>query len=91
MTATKERLKIHLTDKYQITADSFQYILQEKSISESRNDYEKNIAYYGTLEQLVKGLLEREIKSSAVEQIAQLSVRVNRLARKMASSINVGL
>lgn len=76
-TKEKERLKIQLTDKYQVTADQYNYILQEKVISEKGEPYEKNIAYYGNLEHLVKGLLEREIKSSAVDRIEELEERFN--------------
>ena len=59
-----------ITDKYYLDTDSCNYILIEKSIvqkEDSKNygkETFKNIAYYGTIENLYNGLIEKEIKEN---------------------------
>jgi len=84
---TKERLQIKLNDKYQITADSVQYILQEKATSESGKDYTNNIAYAGKIEHLLKCLLEREIKSSAITELKDLNEFINKKVEEVTRTI----
>lgn len=61
---------IKITDKYYLDTDSCNYILIEKSIvqkEDSKNygkETFKNIAYYGTIENLYNGLIEKEIKEN---------------------------
>lgn len=61
---------IKITDKYYLDSDSCNYILIEKSIvkkEDSKNygtETFKNVAYYGNIESLYNGLIEKEIKEN---------------------------
>lgn len=61
---------IKITDKYYLDSDSCNYILIEKSIvqkEDSKNygtETFKNIAYYGNIESLYNGIIEKEIKEN---------------------------
>ncbi len=61
---------IKITDKYYLDSDSCNYILIEKSIvkkEDSKNygtETFKNIAYYGNIEGLYNGIIEKEIKEN---------------------------
>ena len=61
---------IKITDKYYLDTDSCNYILIERSIvkdEKSKNygkEVFKNIAYFGSLEGLYNGIIEREIKEN---------------------------
>ena len=61
---------IKLTNKYYLDTDSCNYILMEKSIvqkEDSKNygkETFKNIAYYGNIEGLYNGIIEKEIKEN---------------------------
>lgn len=61
---------IKLTDEYYLDTDSCNYILMKKSIvqkEDSKNygsESFKNVAYYGTIESLYSGLIERKLKEN---------------------------
>lgn len=82
-----ERLKIRLSDKYQITADQHNYILQQVRISEKGNEYESNIAYYGSLGRLVNGLLENEIKTSQTNDLKALCRKLIEVEREITTKL----
>ena len=60
---------IILNENYRIRTDTYNYILEEKKIiqdEQSKNCGKERysiIGYYGTLEALYKGIIEREIKA----------------------------
>lgn len=61
---------LKITDKYYLDSDNCNYILIEKTIvqkEDSKNlgkEVFKNIAYYGNIESLYKGIIEKEIKEN---------------------------
>ncbi|MPW26244.1 hypothetical protein GC105_10635 [Alkalibaculum sp. M08DMB] len=69
-------MELVLSDKYQISTDQFNYILQEKSVVKDGNnagqEYTKNIGYYGKLEQALKVVLDLKIKDVDKANIKQL-------------------
>ncbi len=74
---------LKINEKYYIDSDSCNYILLEKSIvkdEKSKNygkEVYKNVAYYGNVKSLYKGLIEKEIKENIellnnIEKIIEL-------------------
>lgn len=61
---------LKITNRYYLDTDSCNYILMEKTIvqkEDSKNygkEVFKNIAYYGSVESLYKGIIEKEIKEN---------------------------
>lgn len=65
-------MNIKLNDKYRITSDTHNYILQEGKYPDPHHKMTKNtheirwndVGYYGNINHLIESLLEREIKES---------------------------
>ena len=80
----KEVVKLlRINEKYYIDSDSCNYILIEKHVIQDKKSKNygketfKNIAYYGTIESLYKGLIEKELKENInllnnIEQIISI-------------------
>lgn len=80
---------IKITDKYYLDTDSCNYILMERSIvkdEKSKNcgkEVFKNIAYFGSIENLYNGIIEREIKENVellnnIEKVIELKKEILR-------------
>ena len=80
---------IKITDKYYLDTDSCNYILIERSIvkdEKSKNygkEVFKNIAYFGSIENLYNGIIEREIKENVellnnIEKVIELKKEILR-------------
>lgn len=74
---------LKINEKYYIDSDSCNYILLEKSVvqdEKSKNygkEVYKNVAYYGNINSLYNGLIEKEIKENIellnnIEKIIEL-------------------
>ena len=74
---------LKINEKYYIDSDSCNYILLEKNIvkdEKSKNygkEVYKNVAYYGNVNSLYNGLIEKEIKENVellnnIEKIIEL-------------------
>lgn len=61
---------LKINEKYYLDTDACNYILLERSIVKDKKSKNygketfKNIAYYGNLETLYKGIIEKEIKGN---------------------------
>lgn len=84
-----EIMQLDLNDKYRIVTDEFNFILQEIR-KQSNSDLDivrpikyKDIGYYPTLESMTKGLLNREILMSNVNDFDE----INQLVEDCTSSI----
>lgn len=73
-------MNIELNDQYRINKDNHNYILQEKKYPDPNSKFTKDpnayrwidVGYYGKLKHLVDGLIEREVKTSTVEDIRDI-------------------
>ena len=66
-------MEIRLTEDYRVTDDPLQYILQERMIREKDgSEYWVNIGYYGSLEYLVRGLLNHEIHDADIHSLEEV-------------------
>ena len=79
---------IEIANKYRITSDKYQWILQEKRIGHDKNGAEKihwDNAYYPRLEQVCMAVLDREAKDcdTAEDIIFKLNGAVNILVEKI--------
>lgn len=79
-------MKIQLTDSLFIVSDSRQYILKRKVISEGGSVTESVLGYYGTIKQLVRGLIEKEIKSATVADLTSLTTYLDELEDRITST-----
>ncbi len=75
-------MELKLNEYYRVTSDSRQYILQRftGNYNEDGNEIRTNIGYYGTIKQLVRSLIEKEIKTSKISDLEALVKYVNDLS-----------
>lgn len=77
---------IVIDDKFVITSDQFQFILQEKKIAKSGKNAGKEwlstVGYYPKLSQLVSGLFHHSILTGDATAFESLAVQVERVAEQ---------
>ncbi|MCF6466376.1 DUF5405 family protein [Clostridium sp. Cult2] len=80
-------MKIQIDNKYQITSDSMQYILQEKKKGKDKDgeikEYKVNVGYYGKIYNALQGYKELQIRNSNVETIDELMQLIRSLDKKI--------
>lgn len=80
-------MKIQIDDKYQITSDSMNYILQEKREVKEGKDKgevrEVTLGYYGTITNALQGYKELQIRDSDVTTIDELMKLIKDLDKKI--------
>lgn len=80
-------MKIKIDDKYSITSDSRQYLLQEtKVVTEGEKkgeEYEVTAGYFGTIAGALKGYKELQIRTSNIGTISELMDLIKELDKKI--------
>jgi hypothetical protein len=87
---------LQLNDKYYLDSDALNYILKEKKVITDKAKNKENIGnerfdevgFYGTLESLAHGLIEKEIKSNIeilynIEQLIQFKKDMQEIIKKI--------
>ncbi|MEO3382231.1 DUF5405 family protein [Enterobacter soli] len=77
-------INIEIGNKWVITSDKFQFILNEKKVVKSGKnagqDCLETIGYYTKLSQLISGLALYEIQTSEINSLKQMAGLIDRLA-----------
>ncbi|WP_315861516.1 DUF5405 family protein [Yersinia ruckeri] len=78
-------MNIKIGDQYVITSDSMQFILNEVKVgktgkSEGQERLEP-VAYYPTIEQLVTGLIKRQIFATPINSFTSLANEIGRIGK----------
>ncbi|MDE1188535.1 MAG: DUF5405 family protein [Pantoea sp.] len=75
---------IELGDKYVLTADQYQYIVQEKkTVKEGKNagsEYLSLVGYYPKLSQAISSLINLDVQLSDVQSLHAMEQHINRVA-----------
>lgn len=78
-------IRISLGDKWVVTSDCYQFILNKKKVvlsgEKKGHEYLEAVGYYAKIEQLINGLIHFEIRISTVKEMVALSDEVNRVSR----------
>ncbi|MCC8463875.1 DUF5405 family protein [Photorhabdus bodei] len=78
-------------DKYVITSDEYQFILNEIKINkEGKNigqERFQTIGYYPRLEQLIKKLILLEIRRADIKSLQDMSDKINQVATEISLKI----
>lgn len=79
-------MQIDIGEKYALTADQFQYIVQEKkTIKEGKNagsEYLSLVGYCPKLSQAITGLIHLDVQLSDVQSLQAMEQHINRVALK---------
>ncbi|MDI9276226.1 DUF5405 family protein [Pantoea sp. EABMAA-21] len=77
-------MQIDIGDKYVLTADQYQYIVQEKkTVKEGKNagsEYLSLVGYYPKLSQAINWLIHLDVQLSDVQTLQAMEQHINRVA-----------
>ena len=79
-------MKIDIGDKYVLTADQFQFIVQEKKIvKEGKNaggEYLSLVGYFPKLSQAIVGLIHLAVQMSDVQSLQEMEQHIRRVSEQ---------
>jgi hypothetical protein len=79
-------INIVVDNKYVITSDQFQFILQEKKVAKSGKNAGKEwldtVGFYPTINKLISGLVVHNIFTGDARQFSDLEEQVEQLGQK---------
>ncbi|GKV89340.1 DUF5405 family protein [Pectobacterium carotovorum] len=83
-------MEISIGDKYVITADQYQYVLQERKTKKDGKDaggeYLSTIGYYTKLPQLISRLCHLDVMTSDVQTLQAVEQRIARLSLEIETA-----
>ncbi|CQJ58069.1 putative relication initiation protein [Yersinia intermedia] len=78
-------MHIKIGEKYVVTSDSLQFILNEVKVSQKGKSEGQErlepIAYFLTIEQLVEGLIKRNIGEAQINSFMSLANEIGRIGK----------
>ncbi|EPR7654499.1 DUF5405 family protein [Klebsiella pneumoniae] len=84
-------IRIEVGDKWVITSDQYQFILNEKKVAQSGKkageEWFDTIGYYPKINQLISGLIHHHIQQSSITALDQMAYKIERIGEMCASSI----
>lgn len=79
-------IKIDIGQRYIVTSDQFQFILQEKKVAKSGKNAGKEwldaVGYYPTISKLISGLVLHNILTGEARQFSELEKQVEQIGQK---------
>ncbi|EOX0540239.1 TPA: hypothetical protein MBD98_001795 [Klebsiella aerogenes] len=86
-------IRIEVGDKWVITSDQYQFILNEKKIVKTGNnageEWLATIGYYPKINQLISGLIHRHILQSSITELDAMAAEIERIGEMCTTSIKV--
>jgi len=84
-------MKIEIGDKYVLTADQFQFIVQEKKVvKEGKNaggEYLSLVGYFPKLSQAIAGLIHLDVQMSDVQSLQEMEQHIRRVSEQCELAI----
>jgi len=84
-------MKIQLDETYRLETDAYNYTLLEHKISQKKNakktEYYDPLAYYDSIINLSRGILNHEVKKSTVDDINKVCQVLEDCATRICNSI----
>lgn len=84
-------IRIEVGDKWVITSDQYQFILNEKKVVKSGNkageEWLDTIGYYPKINQLISGLIHRQIHGSDITAIDAMAEEIERVGQLCIAAI----
>lgn len=86
-------IRIEVGDKWVITSDQYQFILNEKKVAKSGKkageEWLDTIGYYPKIEQLISGLVHHHIQQSAITSLEAMAAEIQRVGKICVTSMTV--
>ncbi|HAU3361084.1 TPA: hypothetical protein JDL67_003804 [Salmonella enterica subsp. salamae] len=84
-------IRIEIGDKWIITSDKYQFILNERKVAQSGKkageEWIDTIGYYPKINQLISGLIHHHIQQSSITTLDAMAAEIERIGEMCASSI----
>ncbi|MDT7484506.1 DUF5405 family protein [Citrobacter koseri] len=84
-------IRIEIGDKWVITSDKYQFILNEKKVVKTGNkageEWLDTIGYYPKINQLISGLIHHHIQQTSITALDAMAAEIERIGEMCASSI----
>ena len=84
-------IRIEVGDKWVITSDQYQFILNEKKIAQSGKkageEWLDTIGYYPKINQLISGLIHNQIHGSDITAIDAMAEEIKRVGQLCIAAI----
>ncbi|KLQ08287.1 MULTISPECIES: DUF5405 family protein [Enterobacter] len=84
-------IRIEVGDKWVITSDQYQFILNEKKVAKSGKkageEWLDVIGYYPKINQLISGLIHHHIQHSSITALDAMAAEIERIGELCTSSI----
>lgn len=86
-------IRIEVGDKWVITSDQYQFILNEKKVVKTGNkageEWLDTIGYYPKINQLISGLIHHHIHNSAITSIESMVAEIDRIGELCSEAFGV--
>lgn len=86
-------IRIEIGDKWVITSDQFQFILNEKKVvkagKKAGEEWLDTIGYYPKINQLISGLVHHHIHGSTLNSLESLSAEIARISELCSKAFGV--
>ncbi|EBW2564736.1 TPA: hypothetical protein JDJ49_000669 [Salmonella enterica] len=88
-------MSIHITigDKWVITSDQYQFILNEKKVVKSGKkageEWLDTIGYYPKINQLISGLIHHHIQTTTVTSLVEMAAEIERVGNLCTAAVKV--
>ena len=83
-------IHIQVGEKWVITSDQYQFILQEKKIAKigkmAGKEWLDTIGYYPKINQLISALIRNHIESSVISSLEAMSAEIERVGQQCAAA-----
>ncbi|HBY4991599.1 DUF5405 family protein [Klebsiella pneumoniae] len=76
-------IRIEVGDKWVITSDQYQFILNEKKVAQSGKkageEWLDTIGYYPKINQLISGLINHHIQTTTINSLSEMAAEIERV------------
>ncbi|HID2602953.1 TPA: DUF5405 family protein [Klebsiella pneumoniae] len=83
-------IRIEVGDKWVITSDQYQFILNEKKVAQSGKkageEWLDTIGYYPKINQLISGLIHHHIQNSEIKSLKGMADEIERIGHLCISA-----
>lgn len=83
-------IRIEVGDKWVITSDQYQFILNEKKVVKSGNkageEWLNTIGYYPKINQLISGMVHHQIQNSEIKSFKGMADEIERIGHLCISA-----
>ena len=84
-------IRIEVSDKWVITSDQYQFILNEKKVVKSGKkageEWLDTIGYYPKINQLISGLIHHHIQTATINSLVEMAAEIERVGNLCTAAV----